>query len=321
HADDNIETVMMNFFKGSGIAGLRGILPKKDKLVRPLLFVHKEELLQFAREERLQYVEDSSNISDKYTRNYFRNQLIPQLTNIFPAVRENLVHNIKRFRDTEQLYQEALAANLKKLVETRGNEIHLPVLKLRKLSYKETVMYEILKPFGFSSLQASEAILLLDSETGKYVQSLTHRVVRNRAWLIVTPVNTGKSTTVVVEEGDKEIIFEAGGLAFSHVPIMDYKILAENAVAALDVAGVQFPLILRKWKKGDYFYPLGLARKKKISRFLIDQKLSLPQKENTWVLEMNKKIIWVINRRIDDRFKILPNTKTVLEIRFNSGSK
>ena len=144
HANDNIETLLMNFFKGTGISGLRGIEPKRGRIIRPLLFAKKEELLSFAFENNLQYVEDSSNLTDKYTRNYFRNQLIPSLQKVFPEVEENLINNIDKFKDIETLYFEAISQHKEKLIEKKGNEIHIPVLKLLKSKSLSTIVFEII---------------------------------------------------------------------------------------------------------------------------------------------------------------------------------
>ena len=314
HANDNIETVLMNFFKGSGIAGLRGILPKHKKIIRPLLFAKKKELVDFAKENNLKCVEDSSNASDKYTRNYFRNQLIPSVQKIFPQVEENLLHNIQRFNDIETIYSKSIAAHKNKLLEKKGEEIHIPVLKLVKSEPLTTIVFEIIKDFGFTANQTEEVIKLLKSNSGKYVQSNTHRIIKNRNWLIIAPVNTLIAENILIEEKDKVVEFSTGKLVIKQIPVTGYKLSAIESIAQLDADEIKFPLLLRKWKQGDYFYPLGMSKKKKLSKFFIDQKLSLSQKENTWVLEMNKKIIWIVGKRIDDRFKITPKTKNILFI-------
>ena len=174
HLDDNIETMLMNFFKGTGVAGLRGILPKQGKIVRPLLFAKKETLKQFAEENKLAWVEDSSNQSDKYARNYFRNQLIPLLRNVYPEAEQNLAGNLQRFKEIELLYHQSIGLHKKKLLEYKGNEVHIPILKLKKIVPLVSVLYEIIKDFHFTADQAAEAIALLDSETGKYIRSATH---------------------------------------------------------------------------------------------------------------------------------------------------
>lgn len=317
HANDNIETLLMNFFKGTGINGLHGILPKQANLIRPLLFAKKEEIAGFAFAANLKFVEDSSNASDKYTRNYFRNQLIPDLQKVFPQVEENLLNNIERFREIELLYRQSVQLYTRKLLEKKGNEIHIPVLKLLKTTGLNTVVYEIIRDYGFTAHQTEEAVALLQSETGKYILSATHRVIKNRNWLIIAPNKTIEAENIFIEENDTQVVFQQGVIDIELLLTTNYKPQTTNLLAQLDAAEIKFPLLLRKWKPGDYFYPLGMQKKKKLSRFFIDQKLSLIQKEKTWVIEMDKKIIWVIGLRIDDRFKITGNTKRVLQISFH----
>jgi len=314
HANDNIETLLINFFKGSGISGLRGILPKHGNIIRPLLFAKKEELIEFAKENNLSYVEDSSNVSDKYTRNYFRNQLIPSVQKVFPQVEDNLLNNIQRFKDIETLYQQSIELHKKKLLEKKGEEIHIPVLKLFKSDPLPTIVYEIIKDFGFTSNQTEDVIKLLNSDSGKYVQSHTHKIIKNRNWLIITSSLTTVTENILIEEEDKVVEFLNGKLEMKQISAAGYKLSGSGRIAQLDSDEIKFPLLLRKWKQGDYFYPLGMKKKKKLSRFFIDQKLSLTEKENIWVLEMNKKIIWIVGKRIDERFKITPKTKNILKI-------
>lgn len=313
HANDNIETLLMNFFKGTGISGLHGISPKQESIIRPLLFAKKEELLEFATVNNLTFVEDSSNASDKYTRNYFRNQLIPDLQKVYPQVADNLINNIERFSEIEILYQQSVNLSKKKLLELKGNEIHIPVLKLLQTSPLKTIVYEIIKDYGFTSHQTEEAIALLKSETGKYIQSSTHRILKNRNWLIIAPNQNVESQTILVEEKDKKVRFDQGEISVEMLAITNSKPQTTNYVVQLNAAEIKFPLLLRKWKQGDYFYPLGMQKKKKLSRFFTDQKLSLTQKEKTWVIELDKKIIWVVGLRIDDRFKITGSTKNILQ--------
>jgi len=314
HLDDNIETMLMNFFKGSGIAGLRGMLPKQGKIVRPLLFAKKETIQQFADAHKLAWVEDSSNQSDKYTRNYFRNQLIPLVKNSYPEATQNLAGNLQRFRDIEVLYHQAVDLHKKKLLQYKGKEVHIPVLKLQKTVPLISVVYEIIKEYNFTPDQSAEVPALLESETGRYIQSATHRIIKNRQWLIIAPVENKEAFNILIEKPGK-LEFEMGNLELALVPALQLKIPTAAAMAFLDAGKIKFPLLLRKWKTGDYFYPLGMRKKKKLSRFFIDQKLSKTDKEKVWVLEMDKKIIWIIGHRIDDRFKITDSTKQVLQIK------
>jgi tRNA(Ile)-lysidine synthase len=313
HLDDNIETLLMNFFKGTGIAGLRGMLPKQGKIIRPLLFAGKDAIKQFAAAHALAWVEDSSNQLDKYARNYLRNQLIPMVKNIYPEAENNLAHSLQRFKEIEMLYRQSIDQHKKKLLENKGNEVHIPVLKLQKTVPLHSVVYEIIKDYGFSARQVEEVIGLLESETGRQLSSETHRIIKNRSWLIISPAKTLEADNILVEApGLVEFAIGHLKLVF-HVKVPEQIPDAGNT-ALLDAGGIAFPLLLRKWKTGDYFYPLGMRKKKKLSRFFIDQKLSKTAKENIWVLESNKKILWVVGHRIDDRFKITPQTKTTLQL-------
>lgn len=318
HADDNVETVLFNIFRGTGISGLHGILPKQGCILRPLLFAKREEIISYAKEKKLEWVEDSSNESTKYTRNYIRHEVLPMLKQIFPSVADNISNSIERWREGEELYEQALSIHRKKLCETKGNEVHIPVLKLKRSSPLKTIIFEIIKDFSFTSAQTDDVLSLLESGSGKFVASSTHRIIRNREWLIITPNTTDKAGNILIEAGDKNISFSAGTLNFEEA-IQPFNYSTLNTIATLDAAEIKFPLLLRRWKQGDYFYPLGMRKKKKVSRFLIDQKIALQEKEKVWVLESNKKIVWIIGHRIDDRFKLRPSTKQVLKIMFKTA--
>ncbi len=316
HANDNIETLLMNFFRGTGIKGLHGILPRHDKLIRPLLFATKAVVEQFAKENQLAFVTDHTNAENEFTRNYFRNELIPSIQKIFPQAQENLLQNIEKFRQAEELYRQAVEWHKKKLLEYKANEVHIPVLKLLKTKPLDTIVYEIIRDYGFTAAQTAEAVNLLHSETGKYILSSTHRILHNRKWLIISPLQDQQPVNIIIEQSDAAVSFPAGTLQLRMVKATETELTPDASIAYLDAASVTFPLLLRKWKQGDYFYPLGMQKKKKLSRFFIDQKLSLAAKEQTWVLESNKKICWVVGMRIDDRMKVTPHTKDILSIRF-----
>lgn len=312
HANDNIETVLMNFFRGTGIKGLHGILPKQNKIVRPLLFTNKKELSAFATENKLDFVTDYTNEQNDFTRNYFRNELIPAIKKVFPGAEGNILNNITRLGEAEQLYNQAIELHKKKLLEHKGNEIHIPVLKLQQAVPLSTIVYEIIKDYNFTAYQTDDVVSLLRSESGKYIQSYSHRIIRNRKWLVISPTKTVDAQNILIEENDTKIIFENGVLQIEKQS-QSLTISHQPSTAQLNAAEIKFPLLLRKWKTGDYFYPLGMQKKKKLSRFFIDQKLSLTQKENVWVIESNKKILWVVGMRIDDRFKITAATKDIIQ--------
>lgn len=314
HANDNIETLLINFFRGTGISGLHGIPSRQGKIIRPLLFAKREEIVAYAKENNLSWVEDSSNASGEYTRNFFRLEIIPKIKEVYLNVEDNLLHNIERLKDAEVLYQQAIQQHLKKLCEQKQNEIHIPILKLQKTQPLNTIIWEIIKPHNFHAAQVEEVKKLLDAENGSYMASSSHRIIKNRNWLIISALATDQAQNILIEENDKKTRFENGEILVERLSNFKFQISNSNLVATLDAKEIKFPLLLRKWKQRDYFYPLGMKKKKKLGKFFIDQKLSKTEKEKVWVVEMNKKILWIVGYRIDERFKITSGTKEVLRL-------
>ena len=317
HADDNAETLLMNFLRGTGLHGLTGIPVSISYIRRPLLGVSKKDLIAFANGNNLSFVEDSSNQSSKYTRNFFRNELIPSISKVYPKVSENLQDNINRFKEIEKLYQLSVGVLTKKLCRHKGKEVHIPVKQLMAYNNR-ALIYEIISAYGFNEKQVDEVVKLAESDSGKYILSAgdNYRVIKHRHWFIITPIQPQESENIIIEKADKEILFSSGKLSIerSSNPISPKARQAPDEAASLDAKQITFPLLLRKRKAGDYFYPLGMKKKKKINRFLIDQKLSKIEKENVWVIESNHRIIWVVGYRIDERFKITEATKDILQL-------
>jgi tRNA(Ile)-lysidine synthase len=314
HLDDNIETMVMNFFRGTGLTGLRGMLPRQGRIARPLLFAGRAELRRFAEEGNLSWVEDSSNESDKYTRNFFRHQIMPLVERAYPSTLENLAANLSRFREMEVIYREAINEQKKKLLEYKGGEIHIPVLKLKKAGPLATLIHEIFSTYGFTPQQIGLIAGLLDSPSGKYICSASYRLLKDRRWLILSPLTGSEPATILIEKGRSTVDYSRGTLQLEWLPDFTGEPSSDVSVAWLDAKEINFPLLLRPWRPGDYFYPLGMRKKKKLARFFIDQKFSLAEKEKVWVLEMNRKIIWVVGRRIDDRFRLTASTREVLKV-------
>jgi tRNA(Ile)-lysidine synthase len=314
HADDNIETVFMHFCRGTGIAGLTGIEPYKviERLLRPLLIFHKQELLDYAKEADIAFVEDSSNSSDKYARNFFRHQVLPAVKEVYPQSEQNILHTIKHLREFSEVYKVAMQKIVSKLQFINGNEIHIPVLMWQKVKPLDTITFEILYPYGFTAAQVPEAIKLLNAHNGAVLHSSTHRLIKNRNWIILAPLaNVGATSIEIVHPDTKTIAYTGGHLQMETV-LMPTAIVNDPAICQLDAAQLAFPLVLRPAKTGDYFYPLGMQKKKKLSKFLIDLKLSKTAKEKVWVLVSDNRIVWVIGYRIDNRFKITPVTTKLL---------
>jgi tRNA(Ile)-lysidine synthase len=315
HADDNIETLLMNFFRGTGLQGLAA-MPEENLdekfILRPLLEVRRKEILEFASQNNLQWVDDSSNASSKYTRNFFRNELIPAIKNVFPQAEENLLDNIRRFKKTNALYQTAIEELKKKICEPYASEIRIPILKLMK--YRHTsLLYEVIKNYGFGEKQVDELIKLADADSGKFIENDRYQIIKHRNWFIIAP-RAGSAGMIAIAEGMEQVCFSAGKLELKMIPKEKFQLQKKESIAQLDAKHIEYPLVLRKWKQGDYFYPLGMRKKKKLSRFFIDQKLPKNQKENIWVLESAKRIIWIVGMRIDDRFKVTDSTKEILSV-------
>jgi tRNA(Ile)-lysidine synthase len=314
HADDNNETLLMNFFRGTGLHGLTGIPLSYGDVKRPLLPFTKVELKAYANENQLQWREDASNQSSKYTRNFFRNEVIPLVEKVYPQAKENLQDNIQRFKEIEELYKISTQLIIKKLCRQKGGEVHIPIKLLLQYNNR-ALIYEIIKVYGFTEKQIDEVLKLCNAESGKFIDSpvLHFRIIKYRHWLIIAPGADNYTQHFVIEGiGNWEI--GIGKIMVKSYSNSQQLIPDSSNIAMLDASKVQFPLLIRKWKEGDYFYPLGMKKKKKLARFFIDQKLSKTQKENVWVMESNKKIIWVVGMRIDERFKITPSTSSILQI-------
>lgn len=317
HADDNIETLLMNFFRGTGLQGLTAMPEENTEekfFLRPLLEVRRKEIIDFAMQNHLQWVEDSSNMSSKYTRNFFRNELLPAIKKVYPQVEENLLSNVDRFKKVNALYQISVEEVKKKLCERHASEIRIPILKLMKLQHT-SLIYEIIKDYGFGEKQVGEVIKLGHADSGKFIENDQWQIIRHRNWLIISP-KANFADTIGIEEGTENVCFGGGNLELKKVTKEKFHLQKKENIAQLDLKHIEYPLLLRKWKQGDYFYPLGMPKKKKLARFFIDQKLSKNQKENIWVLESNKKVVWVVGMRIDDRFKVADSTKEVLVIAY-----
>ncbi|GAA4331539.1 tRNA lysidine(34) synthetase TilS [Flaviaesturariibacter amylovorans] len=318
HADDNAETLLMNVCRGTGIAGLQGIPPKAGNVVRPLLFATRAEIAEYATEQGLTWREDASNDSDDYTRNHFRHHVLPAIETVFPQVRKVLAGNAVRFTEAAQLYREAVAGSLKKIGEQRGAELHVPVRRLLQLVPLDTLLFELARPYGFTPAQTGELHRLLHAESGRFVLSSSHRALRYGRWLIIAPLTVADNTVHLITRETPAVTVGEGLLEWELLHQLPDELPAGPGIALLDAAELEFPLVLRRWKAGDYFYPLGMRKKKKVARFFIDSKLSRIRREAAWVLESHKRIVWVVGMRIDDRFKVGPSTRRALRFTWSS---
>lgn len=315
HANDNVETMFINLFKGTGLAGIHGILPISGAIIRPLLFAKKEDLNNWAAENNISYREDASNATDDYLRNAVRRNLLPVIEQWFPGAVTQVNASIEHFREAEILYRKAIEQERKKLIGQRSQDFYIPILKLQHREPLNTICYELLHPFGFSSGQIPQVISLLSSESGHYVNSATHRIIRNRDFLIITTLPSPTADLILIESVPC-IVETAMHKFFFSIADKPKQIDTNPNIALIDLKNIEFPIILRKWKTGDYFYPIGMnMKKKKVSRVLINEKIALHEKENIHVLECEQRILWLAGIRLDERFKIKENTEKVLVVK------
>ncbi len=317
HANDNAETLLMHLFKGTGIAGLHGIPKQNGKLIRPLLFSGKSAIENYATVHGVPYRDDASNATDAYQRNVVRHHIIPAIEKWFPDAVMQIHETAGRLSEVEILYRRAVAAEVKKLTEYRGQDCYIPVRKLQKTTPLSAIFYELFTGYGFTPAQIPAVMQLMEAETGRYIASPTHRVIRNRDFLVITDVADAGADMIVIPEAPGAIHTADGVFSFSIKEMPPAVLPSGSEVVCLDMRAVRFPLILRRWRTGDYFYPLGMGmKKKKLSRFFIDQKLPLHEKERVWILESDKRIAWVAGMRMDERFKVSVATGQVLMVHY-----
>ncbi len=315
HADDNVETLLINLCRGTGIAGLHGILPDANGIIRPLLFAQKAELATWAAAQNVPYREDASNAGDDYLRNAIRHKLVPVLDELFPNATAQINESIMRFHEVEELYEKAIKVEKKRLIEQRGKDYYIPLRKLKLAKPLNTICYELIKAFDFSAAQVPHVLALISASSGRVVNSPTHRIIRDREFLVITALPGQATDFHLVEQVPCTIVTATSEFTFSVKDTPD-NLPKEPNIACIDLAALEFPLILRKWKIGDYFYPLGMSmKKKKVSRILINDKVPLHKKEQVYVLECQKKIIWLTGFRLDERFKVTSKTKQVLVVK------
>lgn len=310
HADDNLETILINLIRGTGLDGLIGIPQINENIVRPLLPFSRADIEKYIKKHNLQWREDASNASTKYIRNKIRHEVVPVLKEINPNLLKNVEQLVENIKDSNQIVIDRMEKVKKKIFDDSNPfQIKLNISKLKNLNTPKPYLYQLLKDYGFS--QWEDIVSLLDAKTGKYVCSATHRLIKNREELILTEIPNLKDEIIVIPTMFSEVDTPIGTIRFEEVDCI--KTINENTIY-VDAKKLKFPLKLRKWKEGDWFYPFGLKGKKKLSKFFKDEKFSLVEKENTWLLCSGEYIVWVVGYRADNRFKVLNNSKKILKI-------
>ncbi len=314
HRSDLAETILLNLTRGTGIAGMHGILPRQGHTIRPLLFMGKEDIMSLVHSRQLAWREDSSNSSIKYQRNFLRHEVLPLLKQLNPNLEQTLEQTAQKVSAVERWFAASMQALRPLLVKEEKNTVYIDIDILKQQAEARLVLYEVIRSYGFNYSQASQVIDTLEAEAGKLFYSPTYALVKDRQHLVITPKNLQAFAGLDIAEQTTEIDADGFKLTLKQLSVKDTPIDTSRKVACLDLDKLQFPLQVRNWKEGDWFVPLGMNQKKKISDFLNDEKVPLTLKKEIKVLTSGGNIIWVIGKRIDNRYKLTDESTRMLKI-------
>ena len=317
HLDDKIETFFINITKGTGIKGLRSISAKKNNIIRPLLFAKKEEIENYCSENNIRYRTDQSNFDTDFLRNKFRHEILPAFKKINPKFQNRMLKNFEIFNDLEKIYNDYIESNKQIVIENRKNLIYIDLEKLLNTPAPLSLLYEIIRPYGFKSSQNEHILTNINNlQTGKLFFSKTHRILKDTKYLIIDTVSETKKNELFYIENETELNEFPVKLSFERTQTIPSELKTENDTALINEDKLSYPLLLRKFKEADYFYPFGMKGKKLLSDFFTDKRINRFERENCWILTTNKnEIIWLIGYRTDDRFKITEKTQKILQIK------
>jgi tRNA(Ile)-lysidine synthase len=302
HKDDSIETLLLNLIRGTGIKGLTGIQPRIGCLVRPLLCVSRKEILQYVEKENLSFITDSSNKQDDLIRNKIRLQVIPLLETINPSVREAIVQTMDNLNETLKIYDAEIEKAIQAVYNQKKGNISIPLLKT--FPSPESILFELLKNYGFGKEVIREIYHSMDSQAGKTFYAPEHYIVKDRNEFFLSPIIRKEKKEYLIQVNDVSLEFPVRMEISLQVNDASAEIDKNSDIACLDYDKLHFPLTLRRWKIGDKFIPLGMNSFQKLSDFFTNRKFSKIQKEKTWILTSGKEIVWVVNHRLDERFKV-----------------
>lgn len=313
HADDSLETFFINLLRGTGIKGLSGIPLRNGNIVRPLLFAFRSDIEKYAVSNHLSWRTDSSNLSDKYFRNKIRNNLIPMLETLNPNFRETISNCMSNLGEINSYFEKNLALLKKKLIKSSGNNIVISTQELFKHPSPELILFHIVSQYGFNPDQSKSVWNSLNSAPGKMFYSDRYSLNKDRNSIIITPLSSKECLNRYYIDESLSSITEPFNMSIKSIPLdKNFELIKGNKIAFFDSELVNFPLIVRKWSRGDYFFPFGMNKAKKLSDFFIDLKIPVSEKESLWLIESAGKIIWVAGKRTDDRFRITESTKNAL---------
>jgi tRNA(Ile)-lysidine synthase len=320
HRDDHIETVLLHLIRGTGIRGLCGIRPRNGFIVRPLISVCRSEIDSFIKEQSLQFVKDTSNDSIEFKRNFIRHRLIPIMKELNPSVNKAIARTSEHITDVETIYLNAIETAKNELVtQTCDSEIYINIEKLQHQRAAKTILYEILRPYGFNRETAENIHIALNGISGKqfFASNSKYKLLKDRENLIIYNLEKTNIEEYKLTENKEDWENLPIRLSAEKISIdTTYKAEKNQMTGTFDYDKLHFPLVLRKWKQGDRFVPFGMRGKKKLSDYFIDNKISINDKEKIRVLCSGDDIIWVVGRRTDNRFLIDKTTKNVFIIKF-----
>ena len=315
HRRDAAETMLLNLTHGTGLAGLHGIQAKNGQVVRPLLACAKDDIYDYVVAQRLIWREDASNDSPVYQRNRLRLEALPVLREINPNLDNTLAATAERVGGAEEIVRRYVADTAAQARRDEPEATYFNIALLQRTAATTLVLHELLRPFGFSWPVTKEIVASLGGLAGKQFDSPTHRLVKDRDQLVLTPRRLAQYGTFQLAAGQAELLADGLRLRATEHAGEGYDIPRSRSTAALDADKLQFPLTLRRWREGDWFMPLGMRGKKHLSDFLIDQKVPLNLKDEVRVLaSADGKICWVVGFRVDERFKVSEETQRVLAV-------
>lgn len=324
HSNDNLETFLINVSRGTGLDGLTAIPAVSGNVLRLLLPFSRKRINEYANENNITWREDSSNASDAYVRNAMRHHVIPELEKIRPDILQSVektITHIKQSASLLEVYTQELKDRYFYPLDsiTGPRALCINTQKLKEHPDPKAVLYVLYKECGFTSWE--DVYHLLDAQSGKQVFSNTHRLLKDRNTLQLYTISKEdkiKTTSFLIPADVQQHRGDFGVLSMDRVDavttVLDTEIYA-------DLSRVNFPLTIRRWKEGDFFYPSGMKGKKKLSKFFKDEKLSLVAKENIWLLCSNEDIIWIIGHRADERFTVTKGTEQIIKITYSYGAQ
>lgn len=313
HQTDNVETILMNITRGTGLAGIQAMKPKEGNLIRPLLMATRRDIEEFAKAKKLAWREDSSNQLNKYTRNKLRNVVLPVLKGINPNYEESFTNLSVLVGQYRQLLDRVIQKTINEICVKEGEGLRINKAKLLALQQPHLYLYEMLKPFGFSNDVLTQMLEGLDGHSGSifYGESGEALIDREEIFVRITQNNPGTEQSFLLESEASSFWFAGKQYEVDKVTANGYEVLKDDAKVQVDFDKLEFPLIVRAWQKGDYIYPLGLGKKKKISDIFINRKVPVFEKQGYPIIFSRERTVCIAGLKVDDRFKITEKTRTV----------